>query len=168
MSVYGNKTVTELVDNFKNIEKSFEGKNICNFVNESLIAINENTRSLINTIESQYERLYHHLIKFKVQPERQGSSWINSITDAIYQINKIKNVSQTAWNSIDYNILKSSYQKGLKEVEELLERKISENVLEKEFFDKDIVINKNFIKRWLINNCRDNKVIDLINNNRRL
>lgn len=134
------------------------------FENESTNTILESVADDVKRIESQISRLFCHLLKYRYQPQKQGSSWYRSIFGAYDDIIHCK-YSANVMQRID---LDRCYFKGRKDT--LLESGLAESIIPKERpYDWDIKfvtdIHKilNFIKQYHDDNTYNKGLEDFIN-----
>ena len=88
------------------IKKSFDAGNYHDVEDGLTILIDTMSRSEKKALESQLVRLMHHIIKWKIQPEKQSRSWILTIKNARREIKSWKKYSpslnddfvRTIWN----------------------------------------------------------------------
>ena len=86
-------------------------------------------KSTKRSLQSYIVVLLTHLLKWKYQPERRGSSWKGSILNSRDQIEDILKESPSLKNKID-GILKTGYERGVRNA-------ISETGLKKNVFPKE-------------------------------
>ena len=78
---------------------------------EKLDIIQEMAKRDLSRMESQFERIYEHLLKYKYQKDRQTRSWINTIIDSKNNIEKQKEESKSIWNYFGEDHLDDIYKK---------------------------------------------------------
>ena len=70
--------------------------------------LEEMGRSEKSGVESQFERLFNHMLKYQFQQNLQSPSWINTITNASEELSKSSNKA-SLWNSITKEDLQDYY-----------------------------------------------------------
>jgi hypothetical protein len=69
------------------------------------------SRSERRALQSQLVRLMHHIIKWKIQPEKRSKSWIISIKNARYEISGLRKYTP----SLNENFIKSIWEEAFTE-----------------------------------------------------
>lgn len=112
----------------------------------------------------QLERLYMHLVKFQIQTERQGDSWIDSIYDGRKEMIEANNRSSNA-KAVKAEDAEAAYKaavgKAIKETnKEKDKRKISYDLPED--LQYDIISTVDGIQQAMINRARDKDIADRV------
>lgn len=108
-----------------------------------------------NELQSHYEVLYEHLLKYKFVPNKQTKSWINSINEQIDQINLIQEKHKGSWTRFfkDKVAQEKSYKNGLKlasfKSDKSIQFPVNLELAGPEFYVENIC-NRNYVKNFLI------------------
>ena len=80
---------------------------------EELELLNENNTADRSSIRSQFKRLFGHLLKWKYQPTKQYSRWIDTIRNAVVELNEIKTKNPTEWGEVIPSKIDQYYNLGI-------------------------------------------------------
>ena len=103
--------------------------------------------------ESQFERLFNHMLKYQFQRNLQSPSWINTITDASKQLSKFSRKA-SLWNSITEEDLQDCYNSArrttIKKSDPYDQSRLEHEIpINKPYdFAKENCINYEFIKTY--------------------
>lgn len=121
---------------------------------EKLDIIQEMAKRDLGRMESQFERIYEHLLKYKYQKDRQTRSWINTIIDSKNNIEKQKEESKSIWNYFGEDHLDDIYKKSVRKASKETGLDIKSFPIERpKTFTKENMINDNFIESYFKQNA---------------
>ncbi|MGM9510220.1 MULTISPECIES: DUF29 domain-containing protein [Larkinella] len=75
------------------------------------------SRSERRALQSQLVRLMHHIIKWKIQPEKRSKSWIISIKNARYEIAGLRKYTPSLNENFINSIWEEAFIEALDEAE---------------------------------------------------
>ncbi|WP_421825694.1 DUF29 domain-containing protein [Larkinella sp.] len=75
------------------------------------------SRSERRALQSQLVRLMHHIINWKIQPERRSKSWIISIKNARYEIAGLRKYTPSLNENFINSIWEEAFTEALDEAE---------------------------------------------------
>ena len=75
------------------------------------------SRSERRALQSQLVRLMHHIIKWKIQPEKRSKSWIMSIKNARYEISGLRKYTPSLNENFINSIWGEAFTEALDEAE---------------------------------------------------
>ena len=132
-----------------------ENEKVLNEYFESLEILNEeNDESEAN---KQYIRIVKHMLKYKYEPSKQGSSWFDSISNANIRLNKIYKRSKGVITRLKNNIeeLNICYTKAVDQAVNESEGRMKHNDFPNDLksagveFTLDFVMNRSSVKMFL-------------------
>ena len=115
--------------------------------------IEEGAKGVKNELESQIERLYIHLLKYKYQKDHQTRAGINTILDSCKQITQIKTKYTSIWNNIEDEDLDKIYSKAvIKASRETMLPKSVFSEYRSDLYNKENISNRLYLKEFMKNN----------------
>ncbi|TAF29062.1 MAG: DUF29 domain-containing protein [Runella slithyformis] len=99
------------------IKKSFQNGDYQDVEEGLTILIDAMSRSEKKALESQLVRLMHHIVKWKIQPEKQSRSWILTIKDARREIKSWKKYSPSLNDDFVKSIWADAFSEALDNAE---------------------------------------------------
>lgn len=124
------------------IQKSFEGGEMSDVAQGLHILIDSMSRSDRRALERQLIRLMLHILKWKIQPQKQSRSWMTNIKNARYEIKSWKKYSPALNDDFLKNIWQEAFLEACEEaeVETGLSTKEINDLTWEEVFEKEYKI----------------------------
>ena len=133
------------------------------YVDDVLDMIMEMAKSDERAVRSQIRRIFHHMLKFEYQKERQSRSWINTIRGACRELEDYKKSSKAIWNSFGDDHLDDIYKDAVRDA-------VSETKLPKStfptnrpsHFTKDNISDYSYMEYYMTNYAYSNVAKSLL------
>lgn len=131
----------------------------------------EGTRKNVDDLTTLVTLFYSHCLKWIYQPNRQGTSWINTIVGKSRDINKVlydkkkKSLNRNILNSLNedlYSIYKKGIIKAADETHLNIKKLDKDNIVFNSFDSVEKIIDLEFLKEWLIDNAYSDDIIRMV------